>query len=78
VDVDAYDAPVVPSPVAHVASVTDRVMEHSKSHPRMLKSTLTVTRSERRRGRATATRALEHEMCDCMMTDDRGCARGYR
>jgi len=41
VDVDAYDAPVVPSPVIHVTSVTDRVMEHSKSHPRMLKSNAT-------------------------------------
>ena len=50
VDVDAYDALVVPSPVIHVTSVTDRVMEHSKSHPRMLKSTLRVTRSERRDG----------------------------
>jgi len=70
VDVDAYDAPVVPSPVVHVASVTDRVMDHSKSHPRMLKSTLRVTRSERPRGRATAELALELETCDCMMTDD--------
>ena len=69
-DVDAYDAPVVPSPVIHVTSVTDRVMEHSKSHPRMLKSTLRVTRSERRRGRATAALALELDTCDCMMTDD--------